>query len=281
MNFTNLLEHLSTVISFGKKETYDENKHEIISCLNHDEINKLFTIFTNQPNFTNPIYSVYKQDNEMNFSYINDINNSKKKYNMIIDICDSQISHDSSCESIRSNGTARIILLDGFNIFYLATYLYENSNLRYIFLVADYSSPVYDSGHRSAIMIDNKEMTIQVLDPNGSNDYFNDMFNKEMDLEIENLLKNYFNELKKYGLNYKYIYSYEWNPEQLCINHDDKFTKYANNGHCSVLTIIIANLISVLQLKPISVYQMLNDLSKEELSYVVTSYTTGLSTLVE
>lgn len=244
-------------------EFSDKHKH-FIERMPYKQFDNVFQMITNQKPIKNIAYSIYKMDYEtMDFEFVaydlSDID-TDNTYHTVIDISDKHL------------------LLNTLTPACLAEYINDNENNETLFLTFNYYCSAKKEAHQSCIHINTKSKKIYLIDPNGSPDYFNNIFDIDLSFLVEKMLHNYFLELNMLNYNFKYEFIGSWNNKRLAINTNFKET-YIGSGHCVVLTFILAHVISILKCHPLDAYIMLKELSEEELLYIIKDYTSAIFNL--
>lgn len=257
--FNNLYSVFETITSFSNNSDYTEQKMKYIKTLNYKAYESIITLINDQTKISNKTYSLYKQQySTLKFECISEIINAKEnEYHTIIDSIDD------------------FLIMNALSPDCLANYILDNFNKKYIFLTLNYGSNLMKSSHQSALMIDNENKLIYMIDPNGKSTYFDGVFHEPTNFYIETILSKYFLELKKFGLEYKYMYSADWNTKKIAIN------KHFNNdiigqGHCVITTLMLINLITLMDIKPNVAFEMLNKLSSDEIIFFIKEYSIGV-----
>ncbi len=145
----------------------------------------------------------------------------------------------------------------------------NNNKNRYIFLPINYESLNIKDGHRSMFVIDTYTLSTYMIDPNGKPSYINDIVKENVSHEVELLLSNY---IKDTGLNLTYIFTEEWNKKNIYFNGQFN-NNYIGDGHCVCLSYMIIHLMITNNINQIETYNLLNNLEKEEILYMIMTYT--------
>lgn len=263
MEFTQVLQTLTPITNFGETDDYNLEKHDFVTQADHYVTDTLLTLINNQQKVTKPSYSIFKQNYaDSKFEHITDIGNKQDKvYHIVVNASDSHL------------------ILNILNPAYMAQHITKNSKQRFCFFMIDYFTELDNAGHRASLAIDNKEHKIYIVDPNGSTMFFNDIFKQDISLQVELMFDNYCKQLAPYNINYRFIYTNGWNPENISLNNEVNYDSIGD-GHCLVVTLILANLMSALDADPIAVFKMLDKLAKEELMFVITTYTTAIYNII-
>ena len=238
--------------------TKDKKKH--VSKLGYMEIMKFLELLNGQSNVKKIEYSIYKQSyNDLDFNLVTMIfdNIDKTSFHTTFDISDKHI------------------LFNCLTPYCLSKYINQNSKLRYVYIPLTYACDIKDSGHIAFIMFDNKDKKVYLLDPNGSPGYFNNILDVNISFYIENMISKYINELKKFNMEYKYIYSENWNNNKNIINKSFE-NDFIGSGHCVAFSLMISHLMTRFEIEPSELYKILSNLSDDEKLYLFKQYTLGL-----
>jgi hypothetical protein len=143
------------------------------------------------------------------------------------------------------------------------------------------------NSHQTCLTIDILNNKAYLIDPNGTTSYFNAIFSKishefHMDINpfVDKLLKDYFVELNKIGINIEFVPSSVWNKNRICIN------KYFNmsifgSGHCVITTIMLGHCLTTHKLSPSELFEKFRYSTNEELLTVINSYMSGIYQLLQ
>lgn len=239
---------------------FDPKHKKFVERLKYKQFDKVIRLINKQKKIKKAQHIIYKQSyitlNMEPVSYV--FTKIRNVYHTCFDVSD------------------EYLILNALTPYYLYKYINKNRHINYIFLTLNYGCNAKIQHHQAGILIDNKNEKIYLIDPNGFPTYFNELFGIDMSYMIEKLLYEYFLELKKFGFNYEYIFTYQWNPNCICLNKIFPDNNYIGSGHCVILTILIFHLINVFNYNPIEIYEMLNKLSDEELLYIIKNYTTTI-----
>lgn len=252
---------LNGVSSFSNGTLLPEQKKSI-STISYSTFEKILEMINNQPIIKYPIFSIYKQhfDNEGDhiLEFIDDIKNPHNETpSFTIDVTD-------NC-----------IVMNTLSLECISTYIKHNIKEKYLFFCLVYGCELKDTTHQGIVMVDNNNKKIYLLDPNGSPTYFNDIFNFYVNYEIENMIENYFTQLKFFDLHYEYVHITKWNPVNIVLNKRFN-TNEIGSGHCVVISFIIIHLIATLNYEPPKIYNILKDFSDDELLYIIKDYSSGI-----
>jgi hypothetical protein len=186
---------------------------------------------------------------------------------------------------------------DGINI-YLHTlttesmmmYLVNNNKKnRYVFIPATFGTEFKEGGHVALLVFDIKNFEVFFLDPNGRTTYFNNVHkfvtsekstlidtNERLD-KLMNVYINSFN--LEWNLNYKFISSREWNPEDYVLNRTFSSSDIGT-GHCVISIIMLTHLLALTGDTIKKIYGMLASMSDTETLYVINCYTAHMIKLM-
>lgn len=257
--FCELQNAFLSITSAAANNDYTEKQKHFITRLPYQKYEKVLSMITGQTPIKDREYSIYKQlyDN-LKFDFIsNVINTDNNEYHTVID------------------STTEHLLLNALSPQCLCNYILDNYSNKYIFLTLNYGSNLHDSAHQSAIMIDNKSKKIYMIDPNGKSDFFDHVFHEPTNFYVETILSKYFGELNRLGLKYEYVYTQDWNPSKMALNKNFK-DKYIGSGHCVITTLMLIHLISIFNINPQDAFNMITNLSEDEISYLIKEYTVGI-----
>ncbi len=257
--FCEVLGALNVITDFTSNDNYTKNEEKFVKTMDYKKFEQILTIINDQSEISDKQYSLYKQEYlDMKFEYITDVlNTDNLEYHTVID------------------STDNCLLLNTLSPQYLTNYILDNQNKKYIFLTLNYGSNLSSVAHQSAIMIDNYNKKIYMIDPNGKSDYFDSIFLEKTHRYVENLLSNYFLELNKFGLDYKYVHMSSWNSKNIVINRNFN-SEYISNGNCVVTTLMLIHLIVMFEINPVDAFILLNNLSNDELLYIIKEYSIGI-----
>lgn len=258
--FCQVNDAFNSITSFSNNFEYTQKEKKFIKTLDYDKFEFILNMINDQYEIKDKEYSLFKQEySNMKFEYIADvINTEKHEYHTVID------------------STDNCLLLNALSPLYLVNYISNNITKKYIFLTLNYGSTLMDSSHQAAIMIDNHKKTIYMIDPNGKSDFLDNVFHETTNYYVETLLSNYFSELNKLGgLNYRYVPTVEWNNKKIAINKKVN-NDYVGGGNCVVITLMLIHLIVAYSANPINAFEMLHNLSEEELLYIIKEYSLGV-----
>lgn len=262
--FCVLNDALDLITSFSSNHDLTTEKKNFVRTLKYDKFEFVLNLLNNQNKILDKEYALYKLNyGTFEFNHISDIySQNHKEYHTVIDSTD-------DC-----------LILNILSPQYLSNYIYDNYDMKYIFLPLNYGSHVMDTAHQSCIMIDMHNKTIYMLDPNGQSTYLDSVLCKSNTNEyVEYALSKYTDLLKIYGLDYKYEHAHQWNPNNYAINKWFA-NEYIGRGHCVVTTLMIIHLIAIHNFTPMNVFEKLSNLSEDELLYIIKEYTMGIYNLL-
>lgn len=130
------------------------------------------------------------------------------------------------------------------------------------------------------IYIDVTSNEVYLLEPNGKPSFFNNLMNYDIGKKLETMITNYFNELNIFGTNFKYISVNNWNQKNIHLNKD--FDNHLiGTGHCAILSLLLAHLAMNINMKPKDIYDLLGNLSDEEILFIIKEYSCGIYHLLK
>jgi len=151
------------------------------------------------------------------------------------------------------------------------------NNRRY--LILSLIMGLSNASQHTSLIFDLIDCKIYLADPNGKPSFFNSHFKCDMSNKINLLLKSYFIQLKIFDLNYEFISSYIWNPQNVVINKH--FTNsIIDNGHCVITSIMSSHYLYITQLHITVIYNLFFELSNDELLYIINSYMNGIDKIL-
>ena len=257
--FCELQDALSPISSFSNNYNFTAKEQKFVKTMNYKKFEYILNLINDQSEIKNQTYSLFKQQyTTLKFEYVSEVVNTKNdEYHTVIDSTDDYL------------------VINALSPEFLSNFILDNHNKKYIFLTLNYTSNLMKSGHQAILMIDNQNKLIYMIDPNGKSDYLDNVFMEQTNFYVETLLSKYFSELNKFGLEYKYIYSASWNEKQISINK--KFdNNFIGNGHCVITTLMLIHLIITFDVKPDIVFELLNNLSNDELLFLIKEYSLGV-----
>lgn len=257
--FCELQGAFTSITSIGMNNEYTEKEKKFITRLPYKKYEKVLGLLSNQTIIKHKEYSIYKQKyDNLKFEFVSNVINTKdNEYHTVID------------------STTDHLILNTLSPECLCNYILDNFLNRYIFLTLNYGSNLHNSGHQASLMIDNENKQIFMIDPNGKSDFFDHIFHQETNFYVENMLSKYFMELNKFGIDYKYIYTSEWNPYKISLNKNFK-NALIGSGHCVITTLMLIHLINIFNLNPHDAFSMISKLSEDEILYLIKEYSVGI-----
>lgn len=136
------------------------------------------------------------------------------------------------------------------------------------------ANDVIDAYHAAIIIIYPETKKVYLIDSNGGPTYFNKIFEYNVDNYIESILVDYFN-----LIGYKFIPNSEWNVKNVAINKtfpDIYINNKSSSGHCVALTFLLTQILNSTKMTPNEVFNEFNNLSIEEILYIINNYEKGL-----
>ena len=259
--FSVIQNSLAGISSFSNGKLLPDQK-KYVSTISYNNFEKVLEMINNQETIKYPIFSIYKQhfnnggDNILEF--IDDIKNPQ-----------------NDTPPFTVDVTDNCLVMNTISLKCMSTYIKHNIKEKYLFFCLVYGCELKESTHQGIIMVNNDDKKIYLIDPNGSPTYFNDIFNFQVNYEIENMVENYFAQLKFFDLNYEYVHIGKWNPFNIVLNKRFKENEIGS-GHCVVVSFTIIHLIATLDYEPHKIYEVLKDLSDDELLYMIREYSSGI-----
>lgn len=255
--------------------------HDKIATCDYNTYESIFSIFSGQTKLFEslPTYSVYKVDV------------IKQKGEHFIDL---QCT-PSNTYHITFRSDDDCIFLNCLSTKSTNMYLSINEqNKRYVFFPFVFSTEVCNVGHFSFL--------VYLMDPNGCSSYFHDIMIKtakqsklytEEELEllceqmlinseelIEELMETYINKLNMdFNLNYKFISRKTWNPHRLSVNKSFKNCEL-EGGNCVITATLIMYYLLNTKSDIIEPYQLLNNISHNELIMVINNCSVGFHNII-
>jgi len=251
-----MLSTLKCILSLSENKCgtkFTKKTKKFITRLPFKTLEKILEILTGQEPLNITETTIYKKDlyNNSQLKFITNIKNvHKKDYNVTLQVSTKCIMFNTlSVKTVNS--------------------MIKNSKNRFIFIPLNYGCVLMKNGHQAIIVIDTKKNKSYLVDPNGSPEYFDNLFQENIASIIESMIEQY---SKLFNLTY--IKTHIWNPFLLVFNHD--FRHIENNkvgiGHCVPLTLIIVHIMDKLDLTPDNVFQILGQLKDEELLKLIEEY---------
>lgn len=257
--FCQLQDAFISITSQGADTEYTEKQGKFVKRLPYKKYEKVLEMLNSQTPIKYKEYSIYKQKYDtLKFEFVSKVSNAKEnEYHTVID------------------STTDHLILNALSPDCLCNYILDNYSNKHIFLTLNYGSNLHDSGHQASLMIDNENKQIYMIDPNGKSDFFDHIFHQETNFFVENMLSKYFAELGKFGLNYKYIYAADWNPHKISLNKSFK-NACIGSGHCVITSLMLIHLINSFNLNPKNAFDMISNLSEDEILYLIKEYSVGV-----
>lgn len=231
-----------------------ETVHKKMATMGQANISKIICDITRQveKNIVRN-FETCTQNFDMKFDKIEYVGDFTKNINIKISFCDSSF------------------ILDAPSIDDMVNFINDNRHLNKIFVSLTYEHYSIESGHQSCLMIDNINQNIYIIDSNGTYMFTDNLLHTKTGYYIETLISKYLNGLKSYDLNYNFIYTNEWNYEDIDLNN--KVGKNVGvDGHCVIMTLYYIKMISTLDDDPYQVLEMLDNININHLSNSVMNY---------
>jgi hypothetical protein len=196
--FVQVYDVLSLITSVPKGSDYTAKEQKYVKTLEYKKFESVLCLINDQTKIPYAEYAIFKQNYTTNsFEFVSNIVNCESNsYHTVIDSTDDSL------------------ILNALTPECLCNYILDNCKKRYILLSLNYGSNLHDSAHQAGILIDNGNKIIYMIDPNGKSDFFDSIFMERTNDKVELLLKNYFNELKSFGLDYSYSCCSIWNSKK-------------------------------------------------------------------
>lgn len=264
----------------------DEDIHETVSSvtIKYENLGKILEYITNQKKYIVSEFSKYT------------INIMKKNIETFVD--SEMYAPNFAC--IVSNGET--ITLEMPSIDQFIDFIDLNKNNKYIYLPLRFYNRI-TCGHIGAIIIDQKEKTVYLFDPNGKTTYFDDVialyFEKNMKSEIDSgqissdlkkemyidsqsmiddLINKYVDDVNMiYNKNYTYIRSTVWNPHEYCLNKKLPETYVMPSGNCAIITLLMIHLLHSTEKDMYDLFSNLGQLNDNILLEIINGYSVGMS----
>lgn len=273
------LEILQSILGDFIDETNfcDPKMKKMLSLMQHKDHDILLTILTGQKSVSsiNPQYSIYAY------------NIIKKNFLHILDLKDDDQNECIYLQYNQNELQINIISTESM-LFYLS-----DINTRYVYFHAILTCENKNCNHQVCLIIDRLKNEAYFYDPNGRSSYFDNIFIDEAkkhgltenlnDLHfdgesaINDMFKSYFAEIKnKVGIDIKFVPSIIWNPQNYVINPSFDKEVLIGSGHCVITTILFVHLLNILQEDITVVFNLLGQLSKEQLIYIINGYSCGI-----
>lgn len=175
--------------------------------------------------------------------------------------------------------TDQYLLLNALSPQTLCNYILDNQNTRFIFLPLNYMTESKESGHIASLVFDNQTKKVYMVDSNGKSTYFDQLLGQPMNQYVEYMILNYINEINKMDFSYQYVFASEWNSNHFYMNKHFK-NDYIGVGHCLILTLMISHIMTQFNMTPKDTFELLSQLSDEEILFLIKEYGLGLFNLL-
>lgn len=253
---------ISSIIIF---EEYKKEHYDYICNLNVYQKNKINQILFDMNNELITNYNIYynKYNNEY---YINEI--KKIEFKNKLDEYDEDIIINNI------SGNIRLIIYDNIEF---SNILNNNIDKNYIFYPVHLIDKNQDFTHIDYLIINNVLEEIYLLDTCGKNNYFIDINDNN---KIDDLFIKYISDLNKNTiLQYKFISSKNWNPNNLILNREINNKNYYG-GHCVILSILTCHYLYLSNKTLFDIYSELSNLCDDELLNLIHNYSNSIYSII-
>jgi len=194
------------------------------------------------------------------------------------------------------------LFLNCLNIESLFSFLTENCEKteRYVFIPVGLRSEVHSIGHFSVLIFDIINKMVYFADPNGKTSFFDNtivkhseknktdswasLYYDDMYINSEVLTDKLFacyinNFNNSTGSKYKFIPRSTWNSKQYCLNKDMD-ESLIGSGHCVITGTLIINYLHVTNFDIETVFHIISQIPKDNLTELINSYSAGIYQLI-
>jgi hypothetical protein len=284
-----MLQVLDPILDFVKKDdevTYNSKVKDFITRLQYSTFETILCLLTDQ----SALHTIPQLAQTV---YVMDYRNNKFRHHLdvAVDLRQAKTSYHNEIQCTETCMTLTMLSLDS-----LFEYIMKHDKKQYIFMPFNYSSPIKEAGHQAALVLDNNNHKVYLLDPNGSPTYFNNLLADQLKNEfttddeaqllnhsygvdysiyVENMLSAYFDQLELYGLKYSYVKMQRWNPYGISLNGDFN-NSVIGNGHCVILVFLLMHYATTTKLPIEDTLQSIGKFTKNELATIINNYTCNI-----